>query len=137
MKKLILLVSLLLSPIIGQPVDMITWKENADIIKMDKYTIQQIFTKKLTKWPNGHPIIVFTKPMNSIEHRDFVLTKLGYFPTYYQQLLDREVCIRRATPVIEVEDDKQMIMKIEQTPGSIGYINYDIFIGTKKVILID
>jgi hypothetical protein len=30
-----------------------------------------------------------------------------------------------------------MQLKIENTPGAIGYINYDLYYGSKRIIVID
>lgn len=117
--------------------DIIAWKEDCDTITIDRYSLQKIFTKRIVRWPNGQAIQVFIKPLNSVEHRDFVLNVLGLSPFYYQQILDTQVYAGKSASVTEVSNDGQMIFKIEHTPGSIGYINYEIYIGSKKVTVID
>ena len=117
--------------------ELIVWKEDLDSITLDRFALQKIFTKKITKWPDGRGIMVFIKPFNSIEHRDFVLNVLGISVYTYQQMLETQVYSGYASTVIEVLNDKQMIMKVENTPGAIGYINYEIYVGNKKVIVLD
>lgn len=117
--------------------DIVAWKEDCDSIVIDRFSLQKIFTKRIARWPSGQTIQVFIKPMNSVEHRDFVLNVLGLSPFNYQQMLDTQVYSGKSSSVIEIPNDGQMIMKIEQTPGAIGYINYEIFIGSKKVTIID
>lgn len=117
--------------------DIILWKENSDTITLDRYYLQKIFSKKISRWPNGMNIQVFTKPLHSIEHRDFVVNILGLSPFYYEQLLESQTYAGRTASVVEVPNDGIMIMRVEQTPGAIGYINYEVYVGSKKVIVVD
>ncbi len=117
--------------------DIIIWREDLDTITIDRYSLQKIFTKKQSRWPNGLPIRVFIKPMDSVEHRDFVTNILGISIFTYQQLLDAQVYSGRSYSVVELPTDEQMIMNVEKTPGAIGYINYALYIGNKKVTIIN
>lgn len=117
--------------------DIIIWREDLDTITIDRYSLQKIFTKKQSRWPNGLPIRVFIKPMDSVEHRDFVTNILGISIFTYQQLLDAQVYSGRSYSVVELLTDEQMIMTVEKTPGAIGYINYALYIGNKKVTIIN
>lgn len=136
MKK-ILYIILMLYVTKPHAADIVAWKEDCESISIDRYSLQKIFTKRVVRWPNGQTIQVFIKPINSVEHRDFVLNVLGLSPFNYQQMLDTQVYAGKSSSVVEIPNDGQMIMKIEQTPGAIGYINYEIFIGSKKVTVID
>lgn len=135
MKTLYVILMLLVTQV--RAADIVVWKEDADSITIDRFSLQKIFTKRIVRWPDGQNIQVFIKPINSVEHRDFVLNTLGISPFYYQQMLDTQVYAGKTSSVIELPNDNQMVMKIEQTPGSIGYINYEIFIGSKKVTIIN
>lgn len=117
--------------------DIIVWKENSDTITLDRYYLQKIFSKKIARWPNGMNIQVFTKPLHSIEHRDFVINILGLSPFYYEQLLESQTYTGKTSSIEEVPNDGIMIMRVEQTPGAIGYINYEVYIGSKRVVVVD
>ncbi len=117
--------------------NILIWKEDHDSIIIDRYSLQKIFTKRITRWPSGRPIRVFIKPMNSFEHKHFVYNILGMSPFFYQQSLYAQVYAGKSSSVIEIPYDNLMIMKIEQTPGAIGYINYEIYIGNKRVTVVD
>lgn len=137
MKKLIIFFLLTLFSIKSTAADLIIWSENAESITIDRYSLQQIFTRKIVRWPNGQSINVFIKPKNSIEHRDFVKNILGISNFYYEQLLEQQTFSGKSSSVTEVATDNHMITKIETTPGAIGYINYEIYVGNKKVIIVD
>lgn len=136
--KILLLWLFLLFPNIGKSGNQILiWKEQAQTLTLDKYTIENIFTRKITRWPNGQPICVFIKPKNSIEHKAFVKSVLGISPSYYDYLLNKHNEESKPNNIFEVANDFQMMNSIESTPGSIGYINYEIYVGDKRVIVID
>ena len=137
MKKMLFFLFLSFNIQSAKSAEILVWKEDADTITIDRYSIQKIFTKKISRWPNGTNINVFIKPRNSIEHRDFVTNVLMISPHYFDELLERQTYTGKATPVIEVPSDKLMQLKIESTPGAIGYINYDLYYGSKRIIVID
>lgn len=135
--KAFILILLLMVHSVCNATELILWRENSDTITLDRYYLQKIFSKKIARWPNGMSIQVFTKPLHSIEHRDFVVNILGLSPFYYEQQLESQTYAGKTASVVEVPNDGIMIMRVEQTPGAIGYINYDVYIGSKKVIVVD
>ena len=137
MKQLGVFIFLLFFWVNTPATDVVIWKEDSEIIVLDRVTVQKIFTKKLQRWPDGRNINVFVKPLGSIEHRDFVNNVLKITPFYFQQQLEEQTYAGKSSSITEVPDDKTMIAKIEQTPGSIGYVNYILYTGSKRVIIID
>lgn len=136
--KNILIVSLLAFSInLGASNEIIIWAEDSTSITMDRITVQKIFTRKITRWPSGRNITVYTKPLSSIEHRDFVINVLEISPFFFQRQLEEQTFSGRASSVVEITNDSQMILKIENNPGSIGYINYKVYSGNKEVIIVD
>lgn len=109
----------------------------ANTIYMDRLSIQRIFTKKETRWSNGDNIIVFIKPMDSIEHKMFVSNILNMTLYKYQKILDESIYTAKSLPLTEVNNDIQMSTNIQNHPGAIGYINYNLLYGTKTIIICD
>lgn len=99
----------------------------------DKDTIVKIFTKKVTRWADGQLITVFIKPINSIEHKDFVQSWLNMSNSKYKQELEKQTYSGKSLSVVEVDSDAEMVLKISSTIGSIGYINYGVVINTKQL----
>lgn len=135
--KEFIIIFLLMFPCLVKSADIIVWRENKDYVMTDIFTVQKIFTRKITRWPSGQQIYVFTKPIKSIEHRDFVINTLQLTPYYFEQQLEEQTFAGRASSITEVPNDDLMRIKIENTPGAIGYLNYDIYVGTKKVVIVD
>lgn len=93
--------------------------KNAQLKNLNKYILTDIFTGQKQKWDNGEKITVFIKPVKTLEHKDFTYSILGISPTKFNELLNA-----KNKRVFNVSSDEEMIMKILQTPGSIGYVNY-------------
>lgn len=96
--------------------------KNTQLKNISKYELVNIFTGKKQKWDNGDKIIVFVKSQKTLEHRDFTYSILGISPTRYNDLINNEV--KNKKYIFEVSSDEEMIMKVLQVPGSIGYVNY-------------
>lgn len=96
--------------------------KNKQLKNISKYELVNIFTGKKQKWDNGDKIIVFVKSQKTLEHRDFTYSILGISPTRYNDLINNEV--KNKKYIFEVSSDEEMIMKVLQVPGSIGYVNY-------------
>lgn len=109
----------------------------ADTLIMNRIEVQRIFTRKEVRWNNGDDIIVFIKPMDSIEHRAFLANVLNMTLYKYQKSLDAVVYTAKALPVIEVSNDDKMRMAIHSHPGAIGYINYELIMNEKTVKVVD
>lgn len=104
---------------------------------LSRLTVQQIFTRRITRWVNGDNITVFIKPMESIEHRNFVNNVLNMSLYTYQKKLEAYTQATRALPVIEVSSDQKMLNAIHKHPGAIGYVNYELFIDDKIIKVCD
>lgn len=118
--------------------DIVVTKDTPDnVVLMNRLMVQRIFTRKQTRWSDGREILVFTKPLTSIEHRDFAINVLGMTPYDYQKQLEDQTYSGRATSVIEINTDELMALRVSNHPGSIGYINYVIIIDNKTVVVID
>lgn len=137
MKKLLIILLICLSIHSAEATELILWKEHRDAVVLERYYLQKIFTKKIAKWPDGRNINVYIKPFNSIEHKDFLSNVLGLSPFSYQQQLETQTFTGKSASVTEVDDDAELILKVERDPSAIGYINYEIYIGNKKVIVIN
>jgi ABC-type phosphate transport system substrate-binding protein len=117
--------------------DIVVHSNNPDkIILIDRHTIQLIFTGHKTRWSNGEPVVPFIKHPQSIEHQDFVRNVLNMTPFRYAEMLDNAKLMGNPVPKIVASDDA-MALKVAQTKGGIGYINYAIILNDKTLTVID
>jgi ABC-type phosphate transport system substrate-binding protein len=99
-------------------------------------TLLNIFTKKNKYWSDGSKIVVFIKPINSLEHKFFVMDWLGVSPTKYKEMLESSVYSGDSANVTEVDSDEQMMVVISQTPNSIGYIDNKVLLRGERNVKI-
>lgn len=103
---------------------------------MNRVAIQRIFTRQDKRWSNGDEIIVFIKPMNSLEHKRFLSEVLHMTLYRYERTLSTNTQTGKALPVTEVNSDDKMNMIISYTQGAIGYVNYTVRLNGKQVIIV-
>jgi len=84
--------------------------------------LKAIFTRKRVFWSNGERIHVFTKPVNSIEHRIFLAQWLGITTYRYKKLLKVQLYSGKNSGVRIVNSDQQMMVSLLRTPYAIGYM---------------
>ncbi|HNP26454.1 MAG TPA: hypothetical protein PKM20_06920 [Nitrosomonas sp.] len=73
-------------------------------------------------WPNGKIIKVYVLPDNHPLHHDFAKEKLSVFPYQLRSTWDRLVFSGTGQAPITVSSNKEMLEKITNTPGAIGYL---------------
>jgi len=87
------------------------------------FKLTNIFTRKTTKWVStGAKITVFIRPINSIEHKLFVLQWLNLSNYRYKKLLQQNTFSGISSSVKTIISDEQMMIIIKSTPNSIGYV---------------
>ena len=84
--------------------------------------LRAIYSMKTRVWPDQTPISVFILNPHSKAHRNFCIKQLNIFPYQLQRVWDVMVYSGTGQAPIEVKSEDEMIKKIANTPGSIGYI---------------
>ncbi len=106
-----------------------------DTLFMNREAVRRIFTKKDIRWPNGTKIIVYIKPIESIEHRTFVYSVLKMTMYRFLRDVESETTVGRTEPIGIVRNDIEMETRVKKRNGSVGYINYNVISNNKKIIL--
>ncbi len=86
-------------------------------------TLRAIFGMRLLQWPNGEPITVFVLPPKNPVHTNFIKERLGVFPHQLERSWDLLVFSGTGQPPISVKSEKEMLKRIAETPGAIGYLS--------------
>lgn len=92
---------------------------------LEKMTVNQarsIFSMRSRAWPDGTPITVFVLEDSDPDHKLFVRSVLSLLPHQLRRQWDRLVYTGIGQAPIEVKDESEMLQKLLNTPGSIGYI---------------
>lgn len=84
--------------------------------------LRSIFSMRVKRWEDESAITVFVLSGDSKLHREFCLSTLEVFPYQLQRIWDVMLFSGTGTIPVEVKDEKTMLEKIANTPGSIGYV---------------
>ena len=104
---------------------------------ISQYELIKIFTRKKIFWSDGSKITVFVKPLDSLEHKIFTINILNLTPYKFKSMADAIVYSGSNNPPIEIGSDEEMMLRLANTPNSIGYVNYSIMVnGTHGLISI-
>lgn len=108
---------------------------SAKTSNISHHEIVNIFTRKQSHWSDGHKITVYTKVLNSIEHKMFAINILNLSLFKYKSLLDSSIYSGTNSSVIELSSDEEMMSKLSNTPYSIGYVNYHVIINDNTSLI--
>ena len=97
--------------------------------------IRRVFTRKELRWKTGEAITVYIKPMDSIEHRNFVTNVLRMTMSRYKESLTASIA--SGTDTVHEVPNGSMVTAIHSKPGSIGYVNYDPITNEKIIKICD
>jgi len=84
--------------------------------------LRSIFSMRMRTWSNGNLIKVFVLSDNDDLHHDFSKEKLNVFPYQLRLAWDRLVFSGTGQAPIHVSSHDEMLAKVANTPGAIGYL---------------
>jgi len=90
--------------------------------KLSANSLRSIFSMHLKTWPDGTKIRVFVLPDDDQLHQVFSKEKLNVFPYQLRSTWDRLVFSGTGQAPIKVSSMEEMLAKVTNTPGSIGYL---------------
>tara|TARA_R110001592_G_scaffold10098_2_gene52599 strand:- start:8273 stop:8833 length:561 start_codon:yes stop_codon:yes gene_type:complete len=85
--------------------------------------LRAIFAMKLRFWEEGKPITVFVLAKDDPVHAAFCKKILNIFPNQLESVWYRQVYTGTGQAPIEVASESELIERVKNTPGAIGYIN--------------
>lgn len=119
----ILAVTLGLAALEADADEGVTVVANQSVVQesIDRSTLRAIFGMRLRKWPSGGPTTVFVLPDQHPVHARFAKQVLNVYPHQLRRWWDRLVYSGTGQAPIEVEDQAEMLERVAQTPGGVGY----------------
>lgn len=88
---------------------------------LTKLELRRIFSKRVSKWQNGQPIIVFVLPSKHPIHQRFTKEVLKIFPYQLDRIWNKLTFSGIGTAPIVVENYQELLEQVKRTPGAIGY----------------
>ena len=102
---------------------IINAENDTDTISQRK--VRAIYGLHLKRWASGAPIKVFTYSDQSDLHRRFCKDLLLVFPHQLRAAWDRATYSGTGQAPIVVSSYEEMISKVIENPGAIGYVDSD------------
>ncbi len=95
-------------------------RENAEL---DRRLLLSIYIGRVTIWPDGQPIRVFTLADNHALHQQFCRELLRTYPYVLRTAWDKLVYTGTGFAPITVANEQAMRERVAATPGAIGYVS--------------
>lgn len=84
--------------------------------------IRSIFSMRQTAWSNDQAITVYVLSNQHQTHQFFSTTVLGMFPYQLDRIWNKLVYSGLGEAPIKVQSEQEMLQKVSQKPGAIGYV---------------
>lgn len=85
-------------------------------------TVRAIFGMRRSIWPDGSAISVFVLTDDNPAHQAVCKEKLNLYPYQLRQLWERNQFTGIGQMPIMVANEEEMALRVEATPGAIGYV---------------
>lgn len=95
---------------------------DVDLSSIDRGYARLLFTMRISQWPNKRPITVFVLPDNNPLHQTFAKRVLEVYPYQLRRTWDRQVFSGTGQAPRQVADEQELIERVSQTAGAIGYV---------------
>ena len=82
-----------------------------------------IFGMRVRAWPDGVPVRVFVLEDSRPLHQEFCKSVLQMYPYQLRQNWDRLLYSGTGQQPVIVATEDEMMRRVAETPGSIGYVN--------------
>jgi ABC-type phosphate transport system substrate-binding protein len=88
--------------------------------------MRRIFSMRQTTWSNGQAITVYVLSSQHLTHQAFSKKVLGMFPYQLDRIWNKLVYSGLGEEPIKVQSEQEMLDRISQKPGAIGYVTQQI-----------
>jgi ABC-type phosphate transport system substrate-binding protein len=86
--------------------------------------VRRIFSMRQTAWPNDQVITVYVLSNQNQTHQVFSTKVLGMFPYQLDRIWNKLVYSGLGEEPIKVQSEQEMLERVSQQPGAIGYVMY-------------
>ena len=107
-------------------------------VKLDKIEQAELldyYSRDLKFWDNGDPIIIFDLKVKN-EIRDIFYKYLGKSSSRMKSIWMKKMLLGEGDPPEPLDSEEDMLEKIIETPGSIGFINAELVTDEVKLLRI-
>lgn len=112
---------------------LIVHPDNTDT-ELSRTKVRSIFAMRSQQWSNGSPVKVFVLADNNPLHTAFCKHILGMFAHQLRRIWDRQTYSGTGVAPTIVHSEQEMIKRVAQTKGAIGYVSSDVVNLTVKKV---
>ncbi len=109
--------------------------KSVPVSAVDRGQLLDIYSGDLKNWSNGRPIVVHDLK-SSNETKETFYKHLGKTPSRMKSLWLKKLLSGEGEPPESVESEDEMIKRVAQTPGAIGFVSADSVNDTVKTLAI-
>ncbi len=132
--KTVLLLLLLCAPLGVRSQVSVIVNKSVPVSKLTQSELLDIWLCNTRTWGNGQSIeLVCLKDDGQAEHAFFDF--LGRTPLEMRKVWLRAQLSGQARPPMTISSQEEVLKKVEETPGSIGFVDSDRVEGNVKVVL--
>lgn len=103
--------------------------------KISKSKLLDCYTGDILKWDDGQKVVVFDLKLKS-EIKEIFYKYLGKSTSKMKSIWMKKMLSGEGDPPPALNSVSEMLKKIEETKGAIGFVNYDSVSAKVKVIAI-
>jgi ABC-type phosphate transport system substrate-binding protein len=111
-----------LSHAYGEPQIQVIVNSSVSEQQLSTSQARWVFSMRQPTWPNGQAIKVYVLDSQNLTHSIFAKKILKVFPYQLERTWDQLAYSGLGDKPYTVKDEAQMIEKVSQQPGAIGYI---------------
>ena len=93
-----------------------------------------LFTMRLLRWSDGTRVRVFVLPDSDPLHRMFAKQTLDLYPRQLRRVWDRHLFSGSGAVPVTVDSVEEMLRRVSETPGAIGYLPDGLATETVRII---
>lgn len=113
---------------------MVITNAGQDIESISRDALRAIFGMRLQSWRNNKPTRVFVLKDNHPVHQAFVKKVLNVYPHQLRLAWDRLVYSGTGQAPIQVDSEAEMLERLKDTPGAIGYLSGSMVDNSVRVL---
>jgi ABC-type phosphate transport system substrate-binding protein len=132
-KKVLLVILLLCGS--GYSQVAIIANKSVKLDKIEQAELLDYYSRELKFWDNGDPIIIFDLKVKN-EIRDIFYKYLGKSSSRMKSIWMKKMLLGEGDPPEPLDSEEDMLEKIIETPGSIGFINAELVTDEVKLLRI-
>jgi hypothetical protein len=110
---------------------------DVDLNAIDRNFARLLITMRMPQWPDKRPVTVFVLPDNNPVHESFAKRVLEVYPYQLRRTWDRQVFSGTGQAPRQVANEQEMIERVSQTAGAVGYVSSPPDTGLVKVLEVE